>query len=174
VEVFMKVTPVRWFVLGLAFALVGPTSGSAQSLAEAARREKERQKQYQAAKVRSYTSQDLERVREKALISTVGAPSAPAGSVETVPTPTPARTAEGPAPPDVEKEIKRKQAEIQKLRAELANLETQINPSMALYRATDFGTLVQRKREVEARIQTLEKEIQALREKSGGSAGGPH
>lgn len=165
----MKVMLIRWVVLGLALTLIGPAVGSAQSLAEAARREKERQKQYQAAKVRSYTAQDLERVREKALISTVGAPSAPAAPTEAAPTPPAERPAEKPAvPPDVEKEIEKKRAEIQKLRAELASLETQINPSMALYRATDFGTLVQRKREVEERIRTLEKEIQSLQEKPEG------
>lgn len=171
----MKVMPVRWVVLGLALTLIGPAVGSAQSLAEAARQEKERQKQYQAAKVRSYTAQDLERVREKALLSTVGVPSAPAAPAQAAPTPPSERPAEKPAvPSDVDKEIEKKRAEIQKLRAELAALETQINPSMALYRATDFGTLVQRKREVEARIQALEKEIQSLREKSTAPSGEPH
>ncbi len=168
----MGVTPVRGFVVGLALALISPALGSAQSLAEAARREKERQKQYQATKVRSYTAQDLERVREKALLSTVGAPPT-AGPAETAPAPSPERPAEQPAArPDVEKEIEKKRAEVQKLRAEVAAIDTQINPWMALYRATDFGTLVQRKRELEERIQALEKEIQSLREKS--TTGGPH
>jgi len=171
----MKLTPARWIVAGLTLMLVGPAVGSAQSLAEAARREKERQKQYQATKVRSYTAQDLERVREKALVSTVGAPSAPTAPTEAAPTPSTERPAEKPAaPPDVAKEIERKRAEIQKLRAELAAIETQMNPSMALYRATDFGTLVQRKREVEERIQALEKEIQSLQEKSRPSSEAPH
>ncbi|MCS7312968.1 MAG: hypothetical protein NZ742_08675 [Acidobacteria bacterium] len=166
---------VRWIALNLVLTLIGPAVGSAQSLAEAARREKERRKQYPAAKVRSYTVQDLEHVREKALVSTVGAPSAPAAPTATAPTPSPEWPAEKPAaPPDVEKEMEKKRAEMQKLRAELTSIETQVNPSMALYRATDFGTLVQRKREVEERIQTLEKEIQSLQEKSRASSREPH
>lgn len=171
----MRLVDVRWVALGLVLVLVGSIPAFAQNLAEAARREKERQKQYQTAKVRSYTREDLERLREKARVSTVG-PTAP-------PTPSaPAETpAEKPAPPpekppvatDVEKEVRQKQAEIEKLRAELANLETQMNPSMALYRATDFGSLARRKRELEERIQALEKEIQDLREKARAPAG-PH
>ncbi len=135
----MKV--LRIVGLLMALALTGTLPAAGQSLAEAARKEKERQQaaQKRGKTVKTYTSQDLAKKKAEAG-STAG--TAPTGTGTPAPPTTPSATAPagrtpeaGETPEPVEKkwvekykaikmEIRQKQERIQALRNELNQLTT--------------------------------------------------
>ncbi len=151
----MRWIPIFTIVVLLAATVFG------QSLADVARKEKERQARVEKTrKVRVYTREDIERLREKVAISIIGRERA------TRPEATPRQTAPEEEELDfrTRRKIRAKQQEIERLQKELQRVEQQVNASMALYNATNFGTLIQRRNALRERIRRLQEEIRELRQ----------
>ncbi len=121
-----------------ALALAGALPAAGQSLAEAARKEKERQQaaQKQGRTVKTYTSEDLAKKKAEAGATAGAAPTTAPSAPTAAPTPAaPAAPAAGETPEQIEKkwvekykaikmEIQQKRERIQALQNELNQLTT--------------------------------------------------